>query len=132
MAVAILSLAVQPPSPPPATTATDVGPIIRGLLGGAAYGIVAAGISHPFDTVKTRQQFGRSALVGGSSLLSRLSGLYKGVGAATAASIFFRTVPFIGYEATRNALSRRQLLVDAPLIAAFLGGVVGGAVRCLH
>merc|ERR1712151_950687 len=50
-----------------------------------------------------------------------------------AASILFRTVPFIGYETTRGILHAQHLLDDQPLLAAFLGGAVGGIMRgCLE
>ena len=39
----------------PATSLAS-SPYVRGMLGGAAYGLVAAAISHPFDTIKTRMQ----------------------------------------------------------------------------
>lgn len=120
-----------PDSPTSALSALASSPYVRGALGGAAYGLVAAAISHPFDTVKTRLQ--TQTVVGSASVLSRLAGLYKGIGPATAASILFRTVPFIGYEATHSALRSRQLLERQPLLAAFLGGVVGGVMRgCLE
>lgn len=90
-------------------------------------GLVAAGISHPFDTVKTRLQSGAAGSAGKG--LAGLAGLYKGFGPAAAASMLFRSVPFIGYEATRSALKARGLLTAQPLIAAFLGGAVGGAMR---
>ena len=32
----------------------DASPYLRGAIGGAAYGLAAAAISHPFDTIKTR------------------------------------------------------------------------------
>lgn len=113
----------------PAAPATSLAssPYVRGMLGGAAYGLVAAAISHPFDTIKTRMQ--TQTTVSGAGLVSRVLSLYKGVGPATAASILFRTVPFIGYEATRSGLKKRQLLEQQPLLAAFLGGVVGGVMR---
>ena len=101
-------------SPPPTF---QVGPLVRGLAGGAAYGVVAAAISHPFDTLKVRRQAGTAAALG-TSVLSRLGGLYKGVGPATAASILFRTLPFIGYEFTRSELRERGMLQNAPLLAA--------------
>lgn len=112
----------------------DVPPLVRGIVGGAAYGLVAAAISHPFDTIKTRRQIDlRLAQTGSRQLLHSLAGLYRGVGPATAASVLFRTVPFIGYEATRNALRARKLLEDAPLVAAFVSGVAGGVMRgCLE
>jgi len=98
----------------------------RGLLGGAAYGLTAAAVSHPFDTIKTQLQTG--TLQRGS-----LFSLYRGVGPATVASILFRTVPFIGYSWTQSQLRVCQLLQDQPLLAAFLGGAVGGVMRgCLE
>lgn len=105
---------------------------MRGLLGGLAYGVVASAISHPFDTVKTRLQTGTPAATTASAL-GRIAALYRGVGPAAAASIFFRSVPFVGYEATRSALRSRGLLDSTPLCAAFLGGAVGGVMRgCLE
>ena len=101
---------------------------MRGLLGGAGYGLTVAAISHPFDTIKVIRQSGAGGAVGGRGL-GRLMSLYKGVGPATVASIFFRTVPFVGYEATRSSLKKHNMLEGAPLIAAFLGGVVGGTMR---
>ena len=86
-------------------------PFLRGAVGGAAYGLAAAAISHPFDTIKTRLQ--TNAAVGGGSVLSRMLGLYSGVGPAAGASILFRAVPFVGYEATRSLLRSHRLLVTA-------------------
>jgi solute carrier family 25 carnitine/acylcarnitine transporter 20/29 len=128
----LLSLGAKPQPPSPPTQSQDIGPLLRGLVGGAAYGLVAAGISHPFDTLKTRAQSGVASSVAAGGV-SRIASLYKGIGPAVAASIFFRTVPFIGYEATRSALDAHKLFVSQPLMAAFLGGVVGGAMRgCLE
>ena len=116
------------PQAGPSLRKFDASPYLRGALGGAAYGLAASSISHPFDTIKTRLQ--TKAVVGGSaSVLSRVLGLYRGVGPATAASILFRTVPFIGYEATRSLLRSHRLLESQPLLAALLGGAVGGMMR---
>ena len=115
-----------PPPPPPSPLLSS--PYVRGLLGGVAYGVVAAAISHPFDTLKTGVQTGAGSRAS-ATLFGRVAGLYRGVGPATAASILFRSVPFMGYEATRSALHSRQLLEAQPLCAAFLGGVVGGVMR---
>ena len=121
------------PTPPSPSNSFEIGPVLRGLLGGAAYGVVAAGISHPFDTVKVRLQSGSVAAASSSGAISKILSLYKGIGPATAASILFRSVPFIGYEATRSALKSHNLLKGQPLLAAFLGGAVGGAMRgCLE
>lgn len=68
---------------------TVVGPLLRGLVGGAGYGFAAAAISHPFDTIKVRLQSGGAAKAGSASVGGLLS-LYRGVGPATAASIVFR------------------------------------------
>ncbi|EOD19860.1 hypothetical protein EMIHUDRAFT_242478 [Emiliania huxleyi CCMP1516] len=107
---------------------TVVGPLLRGLVGGAGYGFAAAAISHPFDTIKVRLQSGGAAKAGSASVGGLLS-LYRGVGPATAASI----VPFVGYEATRSWLRAHGLLEERPLAAALLGGAVGGAMRgCLE
>ena len=109
--------AIQPtqdslPARPSLRKKFDASPYLRGAIGGAAYGLAAAAISHPFDTIKTRLQT-KAAVGGSASVLSRVLGLYSGVGPATAASILFRTVPFIGYEATRSLLRSHRLLVTA-------------------
>ena len=52
-------------------------------------GLVAAGISHPFDTVKTRLQSGAAGSAGKG--LAGLAGLYKGFGPAAAASMLSAT-----------------------------------------
>ena len=106
----------------------EPGPLIRGMISGMGYGIAAAVISHPFDTIKVHRQ-SAAMMDRTGSRLQRLLGLYRGIGPATGASILFRTIPFIGYEATRSALSSRQLLEGTPLLAAFLGGAVGGVLR---
>lgn len=121
-----------PPPPQPWSPAFEFGPLARGLSSGAAYALVAAAISHPFDTIKVHQQAG-TLIAARPNLLGRILVLYKGIGPATAASVLFRTVPFIGYEATRTALREREMLSAAPLLAAFLGGAVGGVLRgCLE
>ena len=126
MLVALLIAPCFAATPEPSATADG---LLRGLVGGAAYGLVAAGISHPFDTLKTRMQTTSGVSVAGVGAIGQLASLYRGIGPAVAASILFRTVPFIGYEATRSALRSRDLLRSEPLVAAFLGGVVGGAMR---
>ena len=140
-------------SPPSLRKKLEGTPFLRGAVGGAAYGLAAAAISHPFDTVKTRLQ--TKAAVGGGSVLSRMLGLYSGIGPAAAASMLFRAVPFVGYEATRSLLRSHRLLVtdrdsslgatdtqrltprsclvlcqeSQPALAALLGGMVGGVMR---
>ncbi|KAG8458070.1 hypothetical protein KFE25_012730 [Diacronema lutheri] len=99
--------------------------LMRGLVGGAAYGLTVAAVSHPFDTIKARLQAGQPPL------FSRSGGaaLYAGVGPATVASVLFRTIPFVGYEAVTSTLRARHILDNAPLAVAFLGGAVGGVLR---
>lgn len=94
--------------------------LLRGLAGGAAYGLTVAAVSHPLDTIKSRLQAGQA--VG-------LRSLYAGVGPATVASVLFRTIPFIGYETVTSAMKAQHLLDSAPLAVAFLGGAVGGVLR---
>ena len=128
-ALCVASVAAQPTEPAVKPSFRfDASPYLRGALGGAAYGLAASSISHPFDTIKTRLQT-KTAVGGSGSVLSRVLGLYRGVGPATAASILFRTVPFIGYEATRSMLRSHRLLESQPLLAALLGGAVGGVMR---
>lgn len=94
--------------------------LLRGLTGGAAYGLTVAAVSHPFDTIKSRLQAGKQPFRGG---------LYAGVGPATVASVLFRTIPFVGYEAVTSYCKTNHVLDNAPLAVAFLGGVVGGVLR---
>eukprot|EP00928_Gymnodinium_smaydae_P080742 TRINITY_DN64389_c0_g1_i1.p1 TRINITY_DN64389_c0_g1~~TRINITY_DN64389_c0_g1_i1.p1 ORF type:complete len:215 (+),score=45.62 TRINITY_DN64389_c0_g1_i1:184-828(+) len=71
--------------------------------------------------------------LGESRLRRRLSGLYRGVVPAAAASAAFRTVPFVGYEFVSRALRDRSLLQGSPLLAAFVAGAAGGVMRgCLE
>ena len=85
----------------------------RGAWGGMVYGAVVAAVSHPFDTIKCRQQ------LGAPTKWSMLQ-LYRGVAPSMAASVMFRAVPFIGYEAVGHAL-RKQVDDSAPLLVAFAG-----------
>ena len=97
--------------------------LLKGSLGGAAYATTATLLSHPFDTIKTRQQ------VGGAATLTRL---YHGFTPALAGSIAFRTVPFIAYNATTNHVRpRSEWLASHPVALAALGGFMGGAARSL-
>ncbi|KAL7551340.1 hypothetical protein ACHAWF_014532 [Thalassiosira exigua] len=105
-------------------------PFFRGLVGGAAFGLTAALVSHPFDTIKCRMQT-HARPDRGAGPLARVRSFYRGVGPATLASICFRTVPFVGYEATTSLLRERHVLDGTPLAVAFLGGVAGGAMRGL-
>ena len=56
--LATASLAAGDSPSNPSTEEARPNPLLGGLVGGAAYGLVAAAISHPFDTIKTRSQAG--------------------------------------------------------------------------
>ena len=110
---------------------------LRGLLGGAAYGFTVVAISHPLDTVKTRQQaiasHGRLGM--GGALLRTVSAegplaLYKGFWPAFAGSVMFRSVPFLAYTSSTTFLRARSEWLDAsPVALAALGGAAGGLSR---
>eukprot|EP00746_Dinoflagellata_sp_MGD_P048534 gnl/MRDRNA2_/MRDRNA2_22030_c0_seq2.p1 gnl/MRDRNA2_/MRDRNA2_22030_c0~~gnl/MRDRNA2_/MRDRNA2_22030_c0_seq2.p1 ORF type:complete len:258 (-),score=37.19 gnl/MRDRNA2_/MRDRNA2_22030_c0_seq2:51-824(-) len=102
---------------------------LQGLYGGMAYGLAVSLISHPFDTIKCRLQTGVPVCSGRTSAFADVRNLYKGVGAATAASVCFRTVPFIGYEGVSEEFRRRKWLENAPLTVAFIAGAIGGVMR---
>lgn len=110
----------------------EVNSLLRGAVGGMTYGLVAAAVSHPFDTLKCQMQTGTPIGLGRRGL-SGVLGLYRGVGPAAAASILFRTVPFICYETVTVAFHERHVLDGAPCVVAFIGGAVGGTMRgCLE
>lgn len=112
---------------------------LRGLVGGAAYGLTVVAVSHPFDTVKTRQQvlpgyaqlgvgpaFARTVREGG------WRALYKGFTSSMTGSVLFRSVPFVLYSGTTSYLSRRhEGLRSSPVILAALGGAAGGLGRAV-
>mmetsp|Transcript_24661 Transcript_24661/g.61266 ORF Transcript_24661/g.61266 Transcript_24661/m.61266 type:complete len:166 (-) Transcript_24661:18-515(-) len=98
-------------------------PFVIGLAGGAAYGLTVSAVSHPFDTIKARLQAGDAPFRGGARAL------YAGVGPATAASVLFRTITFVAYEAVTDAFRTHGVLEGAPLVVAFIGGAVGGILR---
>ena len=70
------------------------------LAGATAYGLIVAALSHPFETLKVRAQTQHACR----------GELYSGVFPATAASVAFRSVPFVGYEAASAAMSAHRLL----------------------
>lgn len=98
-------------------------PVLRGLVGGAVYGLTVAAVSQPFDTIKARLQVGDHPLKGGPLAL------YNGVGVATAASVMFRAVSFVGYEGVSSALRTNHVLDAVPPMQAFIAGAVGGVMR---
>lgn len=102
---------------------------LQDILCGMAYGLTAGAVSHPFDTMKCRLQTGVPLFASKFKLLIDLRSLYQGVGMATAASICFRSVPFIGYETISGEFRRRQWLENAPLTVAFISGAIGGVMR---
>ena len=97
--------------------------LIQGSAGGIAYAITATTLSHPFDTIKTRQQ------VSGAL---QLSNLYHGFSPALFGSVVFRTVPFIAYNVTTDYIRpRSKWLRDRPVALAATGGFAGGMARSL-
>ena len=122
-------------------------PLMRGAVGGLAYGLAVAAVSHPFDTLKCRRQATphappathrrrrhSSASAALAARAAAVRSLYRGVIPAATASMVLRAVPFIGYEAATAYLRRRHSLfcvsvVLPPLLIAFLGGVAGGVMR---
>ena len=125
---------------PTTTTPPPPSPLLeglRGLLGGAAYGFTVVAISHPLDTVKTRQQaiasHGRLGM--GGALLRTVSAegplaLYKGFWPAFAGSVMFRSVPFLAYTSSTAFLrAQSEWLNTSPVALAALGGAAGGLSR---
>ena len=105
------------------TTRQELISLIQGSAGGVAYAITATTLSHPFDTIKTRQQ------VSGAL---QLSNLYRGFSPALFGSVVFRTVPFIAYNVTTEyARPRNKWLRDRPIALAAMGGLAGGLARSL-
>ena len=122
-------------------------PLMRGAVGGLAYGLAVAAVSHPFDTLKCRSQATphappathhrrrhSSASAAFAARAAAVRSLYRGVIPAATASMVLRAVPFIGYEAATAYLRRRHSLFCVsvalpPLLIAFLGGVAGGVMR---
>ena len=87
--------------------------LVASTIGGWGYGVLAAILSHPLDTVKTRQQVlgsfqQRTTLSAGPTstppLLPSLKGLYRGILPAVSASILFRAVPFTAFETVKGFL----------------------------
>lgn len=100
------------------------------VAGGIAYGLVAAAVSHPFDTIKSQRQMADQLDFNGTSSLSVL---YRGVVPATAASVVLRTVPFVGYSTATSVMRSHHVLDGTPLALAFVAGAFGGAMRgCLE
>jgi solute carrier family 25 carnitine/acylcarnitine transporter 20/29 len=104
--------------------------IAASVAGGIAYGLVAAAVSHPFDTIKSQRQAADGLNFNGTFSLPFL---YRGVVPATAASVVLRTVPFVGYSTATSVLRSRHLFESMPLVLAFVAGAFGGAMRgCLE
>lgn len=79
--------------------------LVASTVGGWGYGALAALLSHPLDTVKTRQQVLQSVQSPSSSSRSLLHGLYRGIVPAVSASVLFRAVPFTAFEAVKGFLT---------------------------
>ena len=89
--------------------------LVASTIGGSGYGALAALLSHPIDTIKTRRQVhplnsGGTTATNANEITaagSRIRDLYRGIAPAAAASVLFRAVPFTAYETVTTVLKRR-------------------------
>ena len=118
--------------------------LVASTVGGWGYGALAALLSHPLDTIKTRKQVVSPRQ---SQKLSTLSGLYRGIIPAAAASVLFRAVPFTTFEAVTALLRGSGSGGDTskyrphstagwdwnkhPIATAACGGAAGGLARAV-
>lgn len=108
--------------------------ILSNVLPGAAYGATAVALSHPFDTLKTRQQASgvssafraiKNAIVSEGPLV-----FYNGFVPALFGSMAFRSLPFIAYQSTSKALNDASDWFERhTTIRAFIAGATGGLLR---
>lgn len=118
-------------------------PLWRELLdstfGGFAYGATAAVLSHPLDTIKTRQQ-AMPGMAGSSSrdvlrdtLTRGFPELYRGFLPALAGSVLFRAVPFVAYSSSTAVVKEQCPAWSArhPVMLAAGGGACGGLLRAV-
>lgn len=110
--------------------------LLDSTVSGAAYGLTAVLVSHPWDTIKTKQQteprFQHQPLL--RVLRSvRPAELYRGFGAAAAGSVAFRALPFIAYGYSSAELHRyAPTYCDRhPVLMAGVAGSTGGLARSL-
>ena len=106
----------------------------KGFAAGMSYGLAAVVLSHPVDTIKTRQQI--SGRYGFQSTLTTLlwregaSGLLKGFSPAAASSVLFRAVPFTVYSWSSDMLAASSdWLACHHITLAVAAGCCAGAAR---
>lgn len=119
--------------------------LVSSTIGGWGYGFLAAVLSHPLDTIKTRQQIltisnnnffaSLSENINDTARSRRLwTSLYDGVAPAVSASVLFRAVPFTTYEAVVAYLSEDTNICswdwnEHKIARAACGGAAGGLAR---
>jgi solute carrier family 25 carnitine/acylcarnitine transporter 20/29 len=115
---------------------TVIREFLVGSAGGAAYGFTAGALSHPFDTIKTKQQaharYVSSNVLQTATGIFRtdgIAGFYQGFAPSLFGSIVFRAIPFAAYSATNQLLVDRDWLTDKPIQRAFISGASGGFLR---
>lgn len=111
-------------------------PIIKNVFAGASYGATAVVLSHPFDTLKTRQQASgrRDAIRVVTSSIAKEGPffLYKGFVPALSGSIAFRTLPFVAYQWSTTRLNETSnFFRDHTTVRACAAGASGGFLRSL-
>jgi len=112
--------------------------LISSTVGGWGYGALAAVLSHPLDTIKTRKQvLPRGVGLSGLSTTA-LKSLYRGLLPAASASILFRAVPFTLFESVTAWLKAPNPQGNAGFdwtkhttLASAIGGAAGGLGRAM-
>ena len=114
--------------------------MVSTTISGSAYGFTAVLVSHPFDTIKTKQQAEvKYYKMGTYQTLSHIFktegplALYRGFTAAVSGSIAFRALPFTAYTFTNTQLTRYapKFWSEQPFLLAFVAGSSGGFLRSL-
>ena len=113
--------------------------MLKGLLGGAAYGFSVVAVSHPLDTLKTRQQamschgsLGTIQALRRTVTTNGVLALYQGFIPAFYGSVLFRSVPFVAYSSVTTSLkARSDWFAESPVALAAIGGAAGGFSRSL-
>ena len=112
--------------------------MIDAIISGGSYGFIATLLSHPFDTIKTRQQvhagyvnksFIQAAM---QSLRSEgIFGLYRGFLPTLIAALPVRSTPFIAYTFTSKHLEQYHpvFFSEHPNFVSVLAGASGGLLR---
>jgi len=111
--------------------------LLENAVAGSAYGLTAVVVSHPFDTVKTKQQAEPRFQFAGPFRTAFLTvqadgvlALYCGFAAAAAGSMAFRALPFAAYGFTSAHLKRTCSWWERhPIVLASVAGSSGGLIR---